>query len=83
MCGYYNKSIIMIQNKMHKNGQILMINGHKYRIVESKIKNGSCTHCDANHTCNCLPAIQGNWLYCTKTIPMTSILKSIDNVKSK
>ena len=79
----HNKSIIMIQDKMHKNGQILTINNRKYRIEKNPFAMNNCCNCDANHTCDCLPTIPGNWLYCTKTIPMTSILKRIDNVKSK
>ena len=74
----------MIQNKMHKNGQILTINGHKYRIAKSPFNCGSCQSCDANNKYDCIdgPNSQDS-IYCTRVIPLQSILKRIDNVKLK
>ena len=68
---------------MHKNGQILTINSHKYRIKKNLYNPCNCTHCDANRTYDCIPNIRNTTLYCTRTIPMGSILKRIDNVKLK
>ena len=69
---------------MHKNGQILTINGHKYRIAKSPFNNGSCRFCDANDKCDCIDAHNSqDSIYCTKVIPIQSILKRIDNVKLK
>lgn len=77
----HNKSIIMIQNKMHKNGQIITINNHPYKVVDSGREHIPCLNCDLDFTNDCLGKRAD--IFCTRTIPIASILKRIDNVKLK
>ena len=70
----------MIQNKMHKNGQILTINGCKYRIVKIA-ENNKLVDCS---TCYCYCYCSNDCIYkigllCTRTIPLNSVLKRVNN----
>ena len=66
---------------MHKNGQILTINDQQYRIIDRK-NHSVCTECDLRYaTRSCLD--RRPHMTCIKTIPYYSVLKRINNVKSK
>ena len=71
----HNKSIIMIQDKMHKNGQIVTINHKQYRIMDSGREYDVCIKCDLDFTDDCLDR-QMN-INCLKVIPFYSILKQV------
>lgn len=74
----------MIQNKVHKCGQLITINNHVYRIT--KYNNNSkyfiCKYCDTYCTNDCLSKIGFDNL-CWKVMKLKYFLKRIDNVKSK
>lgn len=66
---------------MHRNGQIITINNHPYKVVDSGREHIPCLNCDLYFTNDCLGKRVD--IFCTNIIPLKSILKRIDNVKLK
>ena len=71
----------MIQNKMHRNGQIITINNHPYKVIDGGRDDNPCINCDLDFTNDCLGKRAD--IFCINIIPLKSILKRIDNVESK
>ena len=69
----------MIQDKKHRNGQIITINNHPYRVVDGGREHNPCINCDLHKDC----LGKRVDIFCLSIIPLKSILKRIDNVKPK